>query len=214
MKTRYYALCLSIVLLLVSACTRPQQPPIQELSSINIGIAPYTQPTTSADLLAGILPEQVPAIDEGILAKLDLLLEDTLLSKAKRNFTPQENARLCQQSVKVEQAGNRRAALRYWSAVGRCMEVDYIIVPQIIDWREREGGSMGAARPARIIMDTFIIDVNNEVLISRSRYDETQASLTDNLLHTRKFFQRGGRWVEAQILAREGMEKAIKELGL
>jgi hypothetical protein len=92
--------------------------------------------------------------------------------------------------------------------------VDILVVPQMLEYRERDGGAIGAAEPAHIVMDIFVLDVRNEILISRSRFDETQSPLTSNLLEADKFFKRGGKWVTARDLAEEGMDKAIKELGL
>ena len=207
-------IALSLALFALVACATPKQPQIENISSFNLGVALYSQPQTSGDLLAGNIPENLPIIDHVILSQLDVLLAETFNRQSKHSFAAKELAESCQRSVKTDQGNSRRSALRYWSAVGRCMKVDYLVVPQIMEWREREGSSMGVMTPARVVMDTFVVDVNNEVLVSRSRYDETQSALTDNLLQTRKFMQRGGRWVEAKILAQEGMEKAVKELGL
>ncbi|GHV55345.1 hypothetical protein FACS1894206_09640 [Deltaproteobacteria bacterium] len=58
------------------------------------------------------------------------------------------------------------------------------------------------------------MDIKNATLTSRSHFDETQAALADNLLDAGKFFARGGKWITATELAREGMVKAVKDLGL
>jgi hypothetical protein len=63
-------------------------------------------------------------------------------------------------------------------------------------------------------MDTYVIDVKGESLISRSHYDTTQSALAANLLELGSFIKRSGKWVLASELAEEGMAKAIKELGL
>ncbi|MDL2280102.1 hypothetical protein LJC15_05540 [Desulfovibrio sp. OttesenSCG-928-G11] len=94
------------------------------------------------------------------------------------------------------------------------MGVDLLIVPQIYEYRERDGGSFGVVTPARVVMDIFVLDARNESLISRSRFDETQSDLTSNLLEAGKFFKRKGQWITARDLAREGMVKAVKDLGL
>ena len=204
----------SILLCGLAACTTPRQQPLPIGSSLVLGVAHYSQPRTPSDLLAGYVPENLPTIDQKVLSELDALLAETLSKQSKQTFVSREVAAECQRSYRKEQDTSRQSALRSWAAVGRCMQVDYLIVPQIIEWRERDGGELGVATPAGVIMDTFIVDVHNESLVSRSRYDETQAALTSNLLQANRFFQRGGKWVQAHTLAREGMEKAIKELGL
>ena len=50
--------------------------------------------------------------------------------------------------------------------------------------------------------------------MTRFHFDETQKALTDNLLDLNKFVQRKGEWVEADVLAKEGIEAGLRELGL
>ncbi len=193
------------------ACATPKQPPIP-VGNLAIGTVFYTQPHSTADLLAGYMTEDTPRVNPQVLTELDTLWQQTLRSKTKRSYVQGGNAAECAKTVQA--AEGNRAALRRWSAVGRCMGVDLLIVPQIIEWRDRDGGEYGVVTPAKVVMDTYVIDVRNEALISRSRYDETQSSLTSNLLDAGKFVNRGGKWVTAGELAKEGMEKAVKDLGL
>jgi hypothetical protein len=199
---------LALGMLALSACATPKQPPMP-MGDLKIAVARYTQPRHAGELLAGYLPETVTLIEPKVLSVLDEEFSEVLRAESKNRFIGGDRAGACAQTAKT-----RQAAVRMWAAVGRCMGTDILVVPQILEWRERAGGEMGVALPARVVMDTFVIDVNNEELISRSRYDETQSALADNLLETGKFFKRGGKWVTARALAREGMEKAVKDLGL
>jgi hypothetical protein len=56
--------------------------------------------------------------------------------------------------------------------------------------------------------------VKGERLVSRFHYDETQKALTDNLLDIGKYMRRKGEWVNADTLAKEGIEAGLKEMGL
>lgn len=212
-------LCIVLVLtlatsLFATACTQPKQPPMP-VGSLKLGLAYFSQPADSSDMLAGYLVENAPRIDEKSLNDLDGLLASVLSANSKNNFRSRDSARHCSKTV-IEQQGrsNNQAALRTWSAIGRCMGVDLLVVPQMLEYRERDGGAIGVSSPARVVMDIFVLDVRNESLISRSRFDETQSSLSSNLLEANKFFKRGGKWITARDLAQEGMEKAVKELGL
>ena len=51
-------------------------------------------------------------------------------------------------------------------------------------------------------------------MVQRAHYAETQEALTNNLLGIGEFFKRKGKWVTAETLCSEGMDKAILELGL
>jgi hypothetical protein len=190
----------------------PKQPPLP-VGALKLGVANFTQPQTSADMLAGYAPEEVPHIDQKVFAEMDALFASILASESRNSFHSKESAEHCLRNVHKER-GARQAAIRTWSAVGRCMGVDVLIVPQLHTWRERDGGSFGVVTPSRVVTDVFVLDVRNEALISRSHFDETQSALAGNLLEADKFFKRGGKWISAGDLAREGLEKAVKELGL
>ncbi|MDL2216885.1 hypothetical protein LJB81_04055 [Desulfovibrio sp. OttesenSCG-928-M14] len=206
--------CLALALLALSACTKASQPPLP-VGSLKLGLAYFTQPAEPSDMLAGYTVEDLPRVDEKHLSDLDALLASVLSSESKNDFRSRESASHCSKTV-LEQQGrsNNQAALRTWSSIGRCMGVDLLVVPQIYEFRERDGGSFGVITPARVVMDIFVLDVRNETLISRSRFDETQAALTSNLLEADKFFKRKGQWISARDLAKEGMVKAVKDLGL
>jgi hypothetical protein len=185
------------------------------VGNLKLGLAYFTQPGNPSDMLAGYAVEDVPRVDEKALGDLDVTLAAVLSEESKNSFLSKESALRCSRKI-GERDGktNNQAALRKWSAIGRCMGVDLLVVPQVLEFRERDGGNYGVTVPAKVVMDIFLIDVRNESLISRSRYDETQSALSTNLLEADKFFKRGGKWVTAHDLAREGMIKAVKELRL
>lgn len=209
----FLLLCLALVIG-VTACTKPKQPPMP-VGNLKLGLAYFNQPAEPSDMLAGYLVENAPRIDDKVLNEMDAVFATVLASESKNNFRSRDTALHCAKKVSAQSGrSNNQAALRTWSAIGRCMGVDLLVVPQMLDYRERDGGDFGVTAPARVVMDVFVLDVRNEALISRSRFDETQSSLTSNLLEADKFFKRGGKWITAADLAREGMEKAVKELGL
>ena len=208
-------LCFALISgLLLSGCASPRQPPLP-VGNLKLGVGNFTQPKTPADMLAGYMPEDTPTVDIKVLSEMDALLASVLAGNSKNTFKSRESALHCAQVI-TDQGGhtNNQAALRKWSAIGRCMGIDLLVVPQLYEWHEREGSAVGVTTPAKVVMDIFIIDVRNEAVISRSRFDETQSALSSNLLEASKFFKRGGKWITARDLAQEGMEKAIKELGL
>lgn len=214
-RNTFYLLCLCLMTVLaLGACTKPKQPPMP-VGNLKLGLAYFTQPADPAEMLAGYLVDNTPRVEDKVLNEMDALLAGVLAEESKNTFRSRESALKCSKTVFSQDGrSNNIAALRTWSAIGRCMGVDLLVVPQLLEYRERDGGSYGVVAPAKVIMDIFVLDVRNEALISRSRYDETQSALSSNLLEADKFFKRGGKWVTAHDLAREGMVKAIKELGL
>ena len=210
-----FLLCLCLLAAVALAgCSKPKQPPMP-VGNLKLGLAYFTQPADPADMLAGYLVNEAPRVEDKVLNEMDALFATVLSAESKNSFRSRESALKCSKTVSTQDGkSNNIAALRTWSSIGRCMGVDLLVVPQLLEYREREGGDYGVVSPARVVMDIFVLDVRNEALISRSRFDETQSSLTSNLLEADKFFKRGGKWVTAHDLAREGMEKAVKELGL
>ncbi len=207
-------LCLLLAAFALSGCARPAQPPLP-VGDLKLGVAFFTQPLEPSDMLAGYVVENAPRIDEKVLLEMDGLLAEVLAAESKLSFRSRESALHCSKTVAGQDGrSNNQAALRNWSSVGRCMGVDLLVVPQLFEYRDRAGSAVGVTEPARVVLDVFVIDARNETLISRSRFDETQSALTSNLLEADKFFKRGGKWISARELAKEGMEKAVKELRL
>lgn len=215
LRRLFLLLCLPVAAMLVlSGCTTPRQAPLP-VGNLKLGTAYFSQPAGPSDMLAGYVVDDTPRVDERILSEMDALLASVLANKSKNSFRSRDSALHCSSKVTAQEGrSNNQAALRTWSAVGRCMGVDLLVVPQLFEYRERDGGNYGVAAPARVVLDIFVVDVRNESLVSRSRFDETQSDLSSNLLEGGKFFKRGGKWLTAHELAKEGMEKAVQELGL
>ena len=108
----------------------------------------------------------------------------------------------------------RESAFKYWTGVGACMGADYILVPQALAWQEREGGEYGSNVPAGVVLDLFLVEVKTRRIAARYHFDKTQQALTDNLLKAGEYFQRGGKWVTALELSREGINNGLMEMGL
>jgi hypothetical protein len=193
------------------SCAPPHKTP--PIPAVKVGLAWFTQPRETADLLAGFLPDDTPLVDAKVLLHLDELFDEVLQDKTTRTYIGGAAYQHCRSASNPAQQG-RGTALARWVAVGRCMEVDFLLVPHIMEFRERDGGDLGVMRPAKVLMDIFLVDIRNAQLTGRSHYEETQEALASNLLSAGKFLSRGGKWVNAGALAREGMEKAVKELGL
>ena len=208
----YIVLSLAVLALGLSGCATTRQGP--ELPQVKIGVAEFSQPQSTAEMLAGYMAENTPRVSPKNLTELDAALANVLGKETKREYASPESFLECRDAKAPGQTTGRVAALKRWVAVGNCMKVDFILVPQVYELHEREGGEAGVTRPAGVILDFFLIDVKNSVLTSRSHFDETQAALASNLLDAGKFFSRGAKWVSAIELATEGMLKAVKDMGL
>ncbi len=218
MKTRTLFVCLSLALFALALGTgcRNRPPATTMDQGISLGVAPFTQPRGPEDLLGGYLPDTPEAIKTMTLGELDVALADYLRTN-NRPFKSSEQIGSCVLSTKDqkdENAETRHMALNKWVRVGKCASVDFLLVPQVLYWKERQGGAAGAVEPASVILDLYVVDVRNHSVAGCFRFNETQVSLTDNLLTMPKFMARGGKWLTALELAQSGIAEGMKRLGL
>ena len=205
------------VLLLASlgACqkrTPKEHAPTMIPQEFRIGVAWFTQPTTTSELITGQLPNRQGKITPGALSDLDSTLARTLSQQGNRQYVTL-SAPPSMPSMQHHESGSPQG-LRTWLEIGRNADVDLLFVPQIIHWQERDGGEAGVAKGAAVKVEFYLVDITRARLLKRFIFEEQQIGLTDNLLTVDKFFKRKGRWVSATELTQEGMSKAIQEFGL
>ena len=191
---RFFCLAvLAVSISLLAACqkTTPSTP---DLPDLKVGVVGVEQPKGTTDLLAGFIPEDRVLASDQAMATFNEELMKLLKTTTHRSY------------VFIPKAGGadpreRNGALAHWAKIGKDMGVDLLIVPQILDWRERAGSSAG-------------VTTSGGALVSRSHFKEKQVGLSDNLMNFDTFLKRGAKWLTAQELAMEGMQKMIKEFGL
>lgn len=199
---------------LLAGCAERRIPPIERPAGV-YAVAGVTNPRYDWQLLAGYLPMEGRGVPREVLVQLDDTVEELLAQHGELGLIPSASTRQCQEIVTFENtSGSHISALEYWVQVGRCVECDYLVVPQLLYWQEREGSDWGVDRPAGVVMDVYIIDVQNERLLARRHYDETQRPLTSDLGNAARHFERGGKWLTAGELARYGLDRMLQELGL
>jgi hypothetical protein len=216
MKTRIlfvgFVLALSCLTLVLGCRPRTTAKPLE--AQFSLALAPFTQPRETSELLGGYLPDNSEELKAKDLSELDGYLAMELSTESKRKILQPSQIKSCIESSKSSGAATRRQVLDYWVKVGECARVDLVLVPQVLFWKERLGGPGGSSDPASVIVDLYAIDVKNYSLASRYRFNETQVSLTDNLLTAPKFVARKGQWVTAMELAKGGVLEGLKALGL
>lgn len=80
----------------------------------------------------------------------------------------------------------------------------------IYRFQERQGGNFSVVRPASVGFHVHLFEGGR--LVDVFVFDETQQPLSDNVFRFFTFLKRGGRWITAGELAREGVHKAIDAL--
>ena len=96
--------------------------------------------------------------------------------------------------------------------LGRALNVDYVLVGFLYRFDERMGSSIGVEKPASVGYDLHLFRVKDGKMVWSERFDETQQSLTDNLLKIGAFFRRKAVWLRAEELASVGMDETLNEM--
>jgi hypothetical protein len=96
--------------------------------------------------------------------------------------------------------------------LGQLVYADAVVSGRLLRFHEREGESMGAMSPASVAYVLEMWDVKRGDGIWSARFDETQKSLSENLLGLGQVASRGVRWLKAEELSLEGVKKAVNQL--
>ena len=181
---RFFCLAVLAVSISLLAACQKTTPSTPDLPDLKVGVVGVEQPKGTTDLLAGFIPEDRVLASDQAVATFNEELMKLLKTTTHRSY------------VFIPKAGGadpreRNGALAHWAKIGK---------------------DMGAA----VNMDFYLIDVREPggALVSRSHFKEKQVGLSDNLMNFDTFLKRGAKWLTAQELAMEGMQKMIKEFGL
>jgi len=177
-----------------------------------IVVAPFSIPATDADLLSGYLPKD-HFVSDRVPPRLDAVLSQ-VLATSTQNYASPNVAAACASSASRGTESGRLATLRYWQNVGKCAGADYVLVPLVLSWHERDGSDYGSTNPARVNLSLYLVDSRTGAIVGHYHFEEAQEALADNLLTMKQFVSRKGRWLTAEELAREGLTRGMRELGL
>ena len=205
--------CVLFACVVVASCA-PKTAVTPVPGDVRLAVAGFFQPAHGWELMAGHLPEDMTALSPEVFGFMDEELA-VLLGERKgaAPFISPGVVRQCREILLARQNRSRPSAIAFWMDVAKCVPADYILVPSIFQWQERQGNDWSVNEPAGVVFDLYLIDVKNET-VRRAHYEEVQHSLSENVLDAGTFFKRKGRWVTAEQMAREGLAQCLEELGL
>lgn len=219
MMSRYHKLAMLLIMccIFMSACSqRPASTadvPRHLSATYRIAVAPFTQPLEPGQLLTGQIPEDQGIAPQDVLLALDMDLRDALMTQTKRQFDFIPRANL-HKELNITHSTAQPGAIQRWVSYGTRHGAQYLLVPQVLNWKDREGSQAGVSKSAHCRVEFFLINIKDGLVTARSVFEEKQVGLVDDLLQIGKFIKRKGQWVSARDLAVEGMTQAIKEMGL
>jgi len=80
----------------------------------------------------------------------------------------------------------------------------------VYKFEERKGGNFAVEKPASIGFHMHLMEDNT--VYRTYQFDESQQALSENLFNIGKFLRRGAKWITAEQLAEEGINKGLDVL--
>lgn len=90
-------------------------------------------------------------------------------------------------------------------SLGRLLHSDAVMFWNITRYAERDGGDYSVESPASVAFDYRLLLTETGQTLCAGVFEETQSSLTDNILSFNRVFKRGLKWITARQLAKEGI---------
>lgn len=107
--------------------------------------------------------------------------------------------------------GNEDTIRNLAKKAGELLKVNRVVVGYVWSYKRRVGSSMAASSPASVGFTICLIDVSNGETLWKGSYEESQKSLSDDILKIKGFFERGAKWLMVEDLARYGVKEVIKK---
>ncbi len=146
-------------------------------------------------------------------AGAEKVLTERMISMLKNRFpfdlVPQEQA----EGVQSEILSSEKFELSEPALLARTgsgVDADAVFSGKIYRYIAREGTRFSVNSAASVAFEVDLIRVSDGKTVWSGKFDETQRSLFENLFQFSDFWKRRGKWVTAEDLAAEGLEKIFE----
>lgn len=148
-----------------------------------------------------------PIAEQETLDKGRILL-DSLLAEY---LTGKENVRFMSAAERDTLGAKSFARCRTSAAVTICQQVggEAVLLLTVNRYRDRQGNEYSVAQPASVAFDYKLLEAGSGRTLCAGVFDETQHSLSENILDFARFSKRGFKWISGEALAREGLEQRL-----
>ena len=97
---------------------------------------------------------------------------------------------------------------------GEALGGDLMIVGAVWRYRDRVQEPIGPGRGASVAFDMYLIEVFTGKTVWKTKFDETQRPLTEDIRGVKVLIKKGAKWLSADELARYGIEEVFKKFPL
>ncbi len=178
--------------------------PFQDLSKVYGENVNARCPLTGQMFMTGPVPEAAPGmLTENLRSFFQTHTDDTLI--------PTEEARRIYGDL-IPAPDAPAPGLPLLARSGRKAGADVVVTGHIYRFSQRVGKTYAVQAPASVAFDVHLIQSETGRLLWSGHFDETQRSLSENLLTFETFLERGGQWVTAEQMARAGLDRILEPL--
>jgi len=94
--------------------------------------------------------------------------------------------------------------------IGRELGLEAVVIGAVYRYEQRQGSGLGVQSPASAAFDAHLIQVADKKVLWSGRFDETQHSLSENLLKIGSFVKGGAQWVTVERWSGLGVESILR----
>ena len=94
--------------------------------------------------------------------------------------------------------------------IGQELGVFAVIIGGVYRFEQRQGSALGVETPASAAFDAHLVQVADKKVVWSGRFDETQHSLSENLLKISSFLKGGAQWVTVERWTAIGVESVLR----
>ena len=149
------------------------------------------------------------SIDTGAEPTLMNLLMDRLAQYPGLSLVSQEEFNKALQAIPEPELTKTRLDPHFPLVMAERLKADAVLIPTVSCFRERQGNAVASGKPAAVAFDLDLVAVADHRVVWTGSYEEEQQPLLSNLLQAKTFFRRGAIWVTVDVLAKDGMAKAM-----
>lgn len=151
------------------------------------------------------------AVSEGAEAVLSRLLREELEKFAGLELVSQEELNQALRAIPEPELTQARQKPDFPFTLARQLQADAVLIPTVTCFRQRAGSAWASSRPSAVAFELELNSVAEQKVVWTGSYEEEQKPLLDDLFQAKTFFRRGAKWVTAEVLAREGMRRALAD---
>jgi hypothetical protein len=211
-------LCLAVFIAVagcVSYVSVSQRPPVS--GGERLLVLPFVdmaalhgENTVARSPLTGKVFETGTVAEDAAVILNDYLLDQLIARTDFETVSGSQTGRLFSSLSQLRESGSPE--IQVLTTIGRSVEADLVMAGYLYRFKERMGGRFSIESPASVAFELYIIRMANGRVIWSANFDETQKSLSDNLLEMGTFFRRGAKWVTAAEMARPAIDDMVASL--